>query len=196
MSTVGREAAAQQDGSGDIEMMEVDSTIWTVGVKPRQPRAYSGNRGEIDTFLYSLEVYFNIADPQDRMSEEQKTLAASSYLEGSAARWFQTYLKDRITKVNHLEKTKIMFSDFEAFKQELQSVFGITNEVRRAELQLAKLRQIDWPRSGPVRTVAFFGDRLKRLDRTVQHLQTAVRSQKYKTGPFGPVFLLHENGDR
>ena len=39
--------------------------------------------------------------------------------------------------------------------------------------------RIDWPRSGPVRTVAFFGDRLKRLDRTVQHLRTAVRSQKY-----------------
>ena len=35
---------------------------------------------------------------------------------------------------------------------------------------------VDWPRSGPVRTVAFFGDRLKRLDRTVQHLRTAVRS--------------------
>ena len=26
---------------------------------------------------------------------------------------------------------------------------------------------VDWPQSGPVRTVAFFGDRLKRLDRTV-----------------------------
>ena len=39
--------------------------------------------------------------------------------------------------------------------------------------------RIDWPRSGPVRTVAFFGDRLKRLDRTVQHLRTTVRSQKY-----------------
>ena len=55
---------------------------------------------------------------------------------------------------------------------------------------------VDWPRSGPVRTVAFFGDRLKRLDCTVQHLRTAVRSQKYWTGPFGPVFLLFENGDR
>ena len=54
---------------------------------------------------------------------------------------------------------------------------------------------LDWPRSGPVRTVAFFGDRLKRLDRTVQHLRTAVRSQKYWTGPFSPVFLLFQNGD-
>ena len=91
--------------------------------------------------MYSLEVYFSIADPHDQMSEEQKTLSASSYLEGSASRWFQTYLKDRITRANRLEKTKSMFRDFGAFKQELQNVFGITNEVRRAELQLAKLRQ-------------------------------------------------------
>jgi hypothetical protein len=91
--------------------------------------------------LYSLEVYFRIVDPHDQMSDEQKTLSASSYLEGSVSRWFQTYLKDRITKANRLEKTRSIFTDFEAFKQQLQNVFKITNEVQRAELQLAKLRQ-------------------------------------------------------
>ena len=55
---------------------------------------------------------------------------------------------------------------------------------------------LDWPRSGLVQTVAFFGDRLKRLDRTVQHLRTAVRSQKYWIRPFSPVFLSLENGDQ
>ena len=39
-------------------------------------------------------------------------------------------------------------------------------------------------------------DRIKSLDRTVQILRTAVRSQKYWTGPFSPVFLLLRNGDR
>jgi hypothetical protein len=58
------------------------------------------------------------------------------------------------------------------------------------------LWRLDWPRSSPVRTVAFFRDRLKRLDHTVQHLWTAVQSQKYWTGPFGLVFLSLKNGDR
>ena len=48
---------------------------------------------------------------------------------------------------------------------------------------------LDWPQSGPVWTVAFFEDRLKRLDCTVQYLWTVVRSQKYWTRPFGPVLL-------
>ena len=141
VSTKGKEPEVVKDSSGDVEMTEADQLVWTVGVKPRQPRAFSGNRLEIEAFLYSLEVYFSIADPHDQMSEEQKTLSASSYLEGSASRWFQTYLKDQITKANCLKKTRSMFADFKAFKQELQNVFGITNEVRRAELQLAKLRQ-------------------------------------------------------
>ena len=134
MSAIGNkgkepEVVKVKDDDGDVEMTEADQPVWSVGVKPRQPRAFSGNRGEIDTFLYSLEVYFSIADLYDQMSEEQKTLSASSYLEGSASRWFQTYLKDRITRANRLEKTKSMFRDFGAFKQELQNVFGITNEV-------------------------------------------------------------------
>ena len=41
---------------------------------------------------------------------------------------------------------------------------------------------IDWPRSGPVQTVAFFGDRRKEPDRTVQIIGTVVWSEKY-----GPV---------
>jgi hypothetical protein len=128
--------------SEDVEMEDVnDNPTWSVGVKPRQPKAFNGDRRELDPFLYSLEIYFSIADPKDRMSEEQKTLTASSYLEGSAARWFQPYLKDRITKANTFDKTKTMFRDFEAFKQELMNIFGITNETRRAEIQLTNLRQ-------------------------------------------------------
>ena len=48
---------------------------------------------------------------------------------------------------------------------------------------------LDWPRSGPVWTVAFFRDRIKRLDCTVQLFRTAVRSQKYWTGPYSPGLL-------
>ena len=41
---------------------------------------------------------------------------------------------------------------------------------------------VDWPQSGPVRNIAFFGDRRKEPDGTVQIIGTAVRSEKY-----GPV---------
>ena len=73
---------------------------------------------------------------------------------------------------------------------------GVGEQKEMEEACKAEVIQIDWPRSGPVQTVAFFGDRLKRLDRTVQHLRTAVRFQKYWTRPFSPVFLSLENGDR
>jgi hypothetical protein len=55
---------------------------------------------------------------------------------------------------------------------------------------------LDWQRSGPVQTVDFFGDRLKKLDHIVQYLRTAVRSQKYWTRPFSSVFLPLKNRDR
>jgi hypothetical protein len=70
VSQKGKEPKEIKDSNGDVEMTDVNSLVWTVGVKPRQLRAFSGNQNEIDSFLYSLEVYFNIADPQDRMSEE------------------------------------------------------------------------------------------------------------------------------
>ena len=50
--------------------------------------------------------------------------------------------------------------------------------------------KVDWPRSGPDWTVAFFEDCWKRLDCTVQHPWTGVRFYFNKTGPYSLVWLF------
>ncbi|KAL2008095.1 hypothetical protein VTN00DRAFT_8077 [Thermoascus crustaceus] len=58
-----------------------------------KPNLYYGNRKKLQTFISQLELYF-FFNPHKFPNKERKVMFAATYLQSTAAQWFDPYLKD------------------------------------------------------------------------------------------------------
>jgi hypothetical protein len=88
-----------------------------------------------------LEIYLHVNGDMF-MDEAAKVLYAATYLTEGAYDWFYRYVEDHLANGKKVSKeTRMMFSDFQFFKQEMTNVFGEANEERKAAIALKSLRQ-------------------------------------------------------
>ena len=107
-------------------------------IKISEPQHFDGNRSKLRAFLMQVGTHFN-ANPSMYATSGQKVAFISSYLTGTAQSWFLPLY----------EKNSPLLNDYEAFVAKMRSAFSETDEIRKAENQLRKLR-----RHGSVTTYA------------------------------------------
>lgn len=111
-------------------------------LKMKEPEPFHGERDKIRGFLTQMRAYqrFNI---KPTTTEASKVLHAASYLRGQALAWFEPRMRDYLENPGEAKdgETRLMFEDYDEFEKRLKKVFGDTDEERKAERELARLRQ-------------------------------------------------------
>jgi hypothetical protein len=108
----------------------------------RAPDTFGGQRSEVKRFLLQCDLYLELREA-DFDNETDKVYFAVALLRGPAADWAEPFTRDRLDRdaPNQRPETRIMFSDFDAFKQALVNMFGDIGEDRRAAAELLALKQ-------------------------------------------------------
>jgi hypothetical protein len=146
--------------------------------KPARPKLYSGARGEDPApWIFQFEQYANLA----RVSNEQYTILAGTYLEKTAATWWQGIVTER----NLLNQP---LPTWDVFKTLLVANFQPINAAKVARDRLAELRQIgsvDKYNADFRRLILEAGNvsPTEQLDRYVRGLKPKVRMEVELSSP-------------
>lgn len=124
------------------ELQEEQATPRARKVKIRNPDTFDGNRQKLQGFVSQLERYIRIYSDQFEY-EEDKVLFASTYLRGTAERWFEPYLNEHLhkPKTAQSQTTKDMFNDYSKFVTHLKRAFNDVDEVRQATQKIMGIQQ-------------------------------------------------------
>jgi len=128
---------------GRIEQLQAGQTEPRARkVKIRNPDTFDGNRQKLQGFVSQLERYIRIYDDQFE-DEEDKVLFASTYLRGTAERWFEPYLNEHLHKEEEerSQTTRDMFDDYDEFVKHLKRAFNDVDEVRQATQKIMSIQQ-------------------------------------------------------
>jgi hypothetical protein len=146
--------------------------------KPARPKLYSGARGEDPApWIFQFEQYASLA----RVSNEQYTILAGTYLEKTAATWWQGIVTER----NLLSQP---LPTWDVFKTLLVANFQPINAAKVARDRLAELRQIgsvDKYNADFRRLILEAGNvsPTEQLDRYVRGLKPKVRMEVELSSP-------------
>ena len=139
--------AAQAYQAARIRIQELEDQVANLRargqeIKVKAPEPFEGKRDDLRRFIAQFNVYANsqsnrIADDKD------KVLLASSFLKGTAANWFEPYLRQHFEKENEDQddEVKAAFRNYEEFVRQLSAMFGAVDEALEAEQRLQRLRQ-------------------------------------------------------
>jgi hypothetical protein len=110
--------------------------------KVRNPDTFSGQQVELKKFLLQCDLYLELCE-KDFDNKTDKVYFAIVLLRGAAVDWAKPYTRQRLDKLPTEQslETRTMFTDFDAFKQTMVSMFGDPAEDRRAAGELLLLRQ-------------------------------------------------------
>jgi len=110
--------------------------------KVAKPDLFYGERKKLQMFISQLELYFFFNAP-DFPDEDRKVMFAATYLRGTAAQWFEPYLRDRMQKApeERRPETNEVFNRFPTFVAKMKQNFGDLNEVRKATHTVMTIRQ-------------------------------------------------------
>jgi len=94
---------------------------------------FYGERKKLQMFISQLELYFFFNAP-DFLEEDRKVMFAATYLQGTAAQWFEPYLQDQMQKApeEHQPETNEVFNRFPTFVAKMKQNFRDLNKVRKA----------------------------------------------------------------
>ncbi|KAL8422456.1 hypothetical protein RB596_002963 [Gaeumannomyces avenae] len=105
------------------------------------PDRYDGKEGTLKAFLTECKGFFAFYYDQFN-TEPQKVAYAATRLNGKVKEWFEPVWANFLKGHNESkEKTKIIFTTFARFEEEITSVFGQVNKQRVAERKLLQLKQ-------------------------------------------------------
>ena len=101
--------------------------------KVAKPDLFYGERKKLQMFISQLELYFFFNAP-DFPDEDRKVMFAATYLQGTAAQWFEPYLQDQMQKApeEHQPETNEVFNRFPTFVAKMKQNFRDLNKVRKA----------------------------------------------------------------
>jgi len=111
--------------------------IATKGPDARAPDKFDGsNRSKLRPFLNQLAIVFQNHEKRFN-TDKAKVLYAGSYLSGTAADWFEPILDD--TRPDY----HLLSTNWQLFKERLQSTFGDANAEATAEHELNNVKMND-----------------------------------------------------
>ena len=154
--------------------------------KVSPPEMYSGDRHKLYLYLSKCRHNF-LSRPELFLTEHQKVLFASGYLDGAAYNWFQPLL-DQYSRAmdNPTEETPAEFQSFQQYAKSLENTFGDPDIVRSKERELRNLNQIS--------SVASYLADFNRIKGFVKWNDEALASQFYKgLKPAVKDGLVYEN---
>lgn len=107
-----------------------------------KPTTFSGERGDVRTFLTQVRAYL-LVNRESFAYARDEVLFAAGLLTGRAGEWFQPTMEEYLTKspADYRTETTRMFQNFNNFKEALINTFGNPDEIRQAERQMRGLRQ-------------------------------------------------------
>ena len=103
------------------------------------PDYYYGDRYKLEDWFIQIEMYFIF----NRTTEGEKTMIAVSFMRGRAQGWMKPFLQQVFNSPNPQQRAdpRGMFSNFNNFKTELRTVFGISNDKNAAIRTIQYLTQ-------------------------------------------------------
>lgn len=112
-------------------------------LKMKEPEPFSGDREKARGFLTQIRAYqrFHLAD---NTSDARRVEHAASYLRGQAWSWFEPRMREYQHNPEEPEndETRAIFSSYDEFEERFLKVFGDNDEERKAERELARLKQV------------------------------------------------------
>ncbi|SLM33636.1 gag protein [Lasallia pustulata] len=151
-----------------------ENVVTTKSLKTATSTPFSGERKKLDTFLQQMTLYFRFNEKLF-VSESEKVMYASYYLQGDAEAWFRPYLKDFMNNIADStqadDETVRMFSGFDKFMYEIRLVFGDIDEERTAERDIQRLKQ--------TKSAADYTDQFKRISAATNWGEAALTAQYY-----------------
>jgi Retrotransposon gag protein len=116
----------------------LSANVVTPRIKIAPPEKFSGQRDTLHEFLAKCQHKFLI-EPESFPQEHEKTLWASSYLEGTAYNWFRPIF-DAFQR--HPLTPPPEFSSYAKFEESLKAAFGDPDETAHHERQITSLKQL------------------------------------------------------
>jgi Domain of unknown function (DUF4939) len=151
MSTVSNKGKAPAVAEGPSEATPETLTPPSIEVRTMQqplaivkPMRFDGREEEVDLFV--LQMRSTILLQADRLADPTtQVLYAMSLMKGKALRWAMGHQKEwyryRDSPQNMDRDTRRIMTDFEAFADEMETVFGKANIEREAAAKIYRLRQ-------------------------------------------------------
>ena len=111
-------------------------------LKINTPEPFDGSRGKLQAFFSQIELFFGF-NVDKFPTDKHKVLFASTYLRGSAFKWFNSFLTDFLNNEPHKKdnNTIEVTQNHSNFKNKLRQVFGDFDEEHLAERRMQSLRQ-------------------------------------------------------
>src|SRR6266487_3613786 len=105
-------------------------------VKVPMPDTFDGTRDKLKKFIFQVELYMSF-QLSKFMRDPQRVLWTVTLLKGPALDWIKPYIEDYLThQANTRKETIDIIGHWEQFKEELDTMFGDTDQEHMAELML------------------------------------------------------------
>ena len=105
---------------------------------------FKGERGTLKVYLAQIRLYF-MHNSERLVTESDKVLAASSFLDGEAMKWFAPYITDWYQASGNDEQrnpeTITMFSSYRYYEEKLNQLWGTVNEEIESVNKIKHVRQ-------------------------------------------------------
>jgi hypothetical protein len=105
--------------------------------KVQKPDLYYGDRKKLEDWFHQIQMYFLFTP----VGTEKKTLFTTTFLRGRAQHWIKPYLYKFLEDGPIDSDTNGLFADFNALKENMRLVFGVTNDKETAIRVIQHLRQ-------------------------------------------------------
>ena len=132
MSTSGRQATPTPSVVGGQQRQPPPGPL-----KVSPPELYYGARDKLDDWLVSLELVFKLSR---EIHEQEQVLYATTFMRGQAQKWMKPYLKTYLDGSANAE-VQTWMTDFDNFKEKIETVFGAANENKVAIRIIQQLKQ-------------------------------------------------------
>lgn len=103
-----------------------------------KPDLYHGERNKLDDWLLQFDLFFEFQG--GKVAENKRVTLAASYMRGAAFKWIKPFLQQYM-KGEAPDEVDAWMVDFDAFKDKIKPIFGISNEPEVARREIQRLRQ-------------------------------------------------------
>jgi len=119
---------------------EVDTPLVDPKTKAAKPDLYDGKREELTRWLLQLDLYFHASGKE--WEDKEKVILAATYMRGPASDWIGPHLSRYLNEENQAgDVVDALIEDYDAFRNGLKQLFGVTNQTAIAERAIQQLRQ-------------------------------------------------------
>jgi hypothetical protein len=136
---------AKQQGMIDQlikNMQTLKTKVRARNLKVKAPEPFDRTQSKLQYFLTQMQTFISINEDK-LINKADKVLFASTYLTGTAYKWFKPHVREWQEKQGRSKtETRDIFNSYSAFKKQLETIFRDINTTRNAEQRLNKLRML------------------------------------------------------